>query len=240
MIVKVSDLKPNMAVIYKLNYPNNKSYIGYTMDLRRRMWEHNNRRNGKIQKCDEAIDEFGKIEEIEILEFLNNEFEAEEKERYWIKYFNTYENQDIGYNQTPGGWSNLSGELSAKAKLKNNEVLDIRKRRYDGERKKDVYLDYQDKISFGGFEKIWLGQSYPMVGKEYLIPTNSISRQEYSHNANKGINNGRAKCTIEQIKEMRKRYDAGEKIVSIAKDFPFIKVNTVNRIVHRKVYKDII
>lgn len=55
------------------------------------------------------------------------------------------------------------------------QVLDIRKRRYLGERKKDVYLDYAD-YSFGTFEKVWLGRGYSNIGKEYIIPTHSISR----------------------------------------------------------------
>jgi predicted GIY-YIG superfamily endonuclease len=52
--MKVSDLKPNMMVIYKINYPDSKSYIGYSVDLKRRIWEHNNRRDlsRPIPKCD--------------------------------------------------------------------------------------------------------------------------------------------------------------------------------------------
>lgn len=37
MIVKISDLQPNMMVVYKINYKNGKIYIGSTIDLKRRM-----------------------------------------------------------------------------------------------------------------------------------------------------------------------------------------------------------
>ena len=243
MIVKVVDLQPNMMVIYKINYPNNKSYIGYTCDLKRRTWEHNYRRpkGKKIPDCDLAIDEFGPIEEIEILEFINDINKLEEREKYWINYYNTYKDKTKGYNETPGGnGSGMPGELSARAKLSNNDVYNIRKRRFNGERKKDVYIDYEQQISFAGFENIWLGNGYTEIGKEFIIPKNSISRQEYSSKANSGLNNGRAKCTIEQIREIRQRYDNGESIASIAKDFTFIKRNTVHRIAHREVYKNVI
>jgi len=122
--------------------------------------------------------------------------------------------------------------------LTNNQVLDIRKRRYLGERKKDVYLDYSD-YSFATFERIWLGKGYPGIGKEYLIPTNSISKQEYSSAANKGLNNGRAKCSKEMILEVRKRYDNGESISSILKDFSYVSRNTIRRIALRESYKDV-
>lgn len=243
MIMKVSDLEPNMMVIYKINYPNGKSYIGQSTNLKRRIYEHNYRRepNRKIQECDLAIDEFGPITEIEILEFINDVTLLEERERYWINYYNTYLDKEKGYNETPGGGClGLPAENSPRAKLSNNEVYSIRERRYNGERKKDVYKDFQDKISFQGFEKIWLGIGYSQIGKDFIIPSNTISRQEYSSKANDGINNGRAKCSVDQIKEMRQRFDDGESISSIAKDFTFIKQNTVSRIVHRKVYKNVI
>ena len=40
MIVKISELKNNMSVIYKINYKDGRFYIGLTDDLKRRMSEH--------------------------------------------------------------------------------------------------------------------------------------------------------------------------------------------------------
>lgn len=237
MIIKVKDLQSNMMGIYKINYPNKKIYIGLSCDIKRRIQEHNNINKAK-SPCDLAIKKYGKIQEIEILEFVNDKNLLKEKECYWIQYYQSND-KDKGYNLTPGGDnSEQYGELSAKAIFTNEQVLDIRKRRFLGERKKDVYLDYSN-YSFATFEKIWLGHGYPGVGENYIIPTNSISRQEYSSIANKGLNNGRAKCSKEMILEVRDRYDNGESIPSILKDFPHVSKNTIRRIALRESYKDV-
>lgn len=237
MIIKVKDLQSNMMGIYKINYPNGKIYIGLSCDIKRRMWEHNNINNAKFP-CDLAIKKYGKIQEIEILEFVNDKNLLKEKECYWIKYYQSND-KNKGYNLTPGGDnSEQHGELSALAVFTNEQVLDIRKRRFLGERKKDVYLDYSN-YSFATFEKIWLGHGYPGIGENYIIPTNSISRQEYSSIANKGLNNGRAKCSKEMILEVRNRYDNGESISSILKDFPHVSKSTIRRIALRESYKDV-
>ena len=142
------------------------------------------------------------------------------------------------YNMSPGANPYCTGELSNTAVFTNAQVLDIRKRRFYNERKKDVYKDYSN-ISFSTFEKVWLGHGYTDVGREYIIETNTKTRQEYSSEANRGLKNGRAKCTEEQIKEIRLRYDNGELIPHIAKDFPHISKSTVRRIALREVYKDV-
>ena len=86
---------------------------------------------------------------------------------------------------------------------------------------------------------MWLGRGYSDIGKEYIIPTNAISRQEYSSKANSGLNNGRAKCSKEQILSIRKRFDSGESITNIAQDFSHISRSTVRRIARREAYKNV-
>ena len=41
MKILVKDLKPAMMGIYKITFPNNKIYIGKSVDIKRRMFEHN-------------------------------------------------------------------------------------------------------------------------------------------------------------------------------------------------------
>ena len=211
-IIKIKDLKNNTSGIYKLNYPNGKIYIGLSCDIKRRMYEHNNsnRLNTHYQApCDLAIKKYGTFEEIEILELVEDINNLPERESDWINYYHS-NNKESGYNLTSGGDSSgLQGEKSPKAVFTDSQVLDIRKRRYNGERKKDVYKDYSN-FSFSTFEHIWLGRGYPEVGREYLIPTNSISRQEYSSKANQGSNNNKAKLNEDMVREIRKRYDSGE------------------------------
>lgn len=237
MIIKIKDLQPNMMGIYKINYPNNKIYIGLSRDIKRRMYEHNNAKKA-ISPCDLAIKKYGKIEEIEILEFINNEKLLDEREKYWIKFYNSNK-KEIGYNLNEGGSSfGLSNENNAVSVFSNSQVLDIRKRRYYGERKKDVYKDYSN-YSFSSFEKIWLGKGYPNIGIEFIIPTNSISRQEYSSQANDGLKNGRAKCSKDMIIEIRKQFDNGNSISAIQKSFPQVSINTIRRIALRETYKNV-
>ena len=238
MIYKVAQLQPNMACIYKINYPNNKIYIGCTIDLKRRMREHNYNSHQKLCPCDLAIKKYGKIIEIEVLEFINDLSIMEEREKYWINFYNS-NNKQIGYNLTNGGDACYqNGEKNSRAVFTNKEVLDIRKRRFLKERKKDVYQDYKNH-SFGSFEKIWLGHGYPNVGSEYLIPTNSKTRAEYSSEANQGVKNGRAKCSKEQVLDIRKRYDNGESFVDIQKIYNFLSKSTVRRIALRESYSSI-
>lgn len=244
MFVSIDQLETK-AVIYKINYNNGKIYIGRTNNLRRRISEHiNNWKKSKIKKvpeCDIAIHEIGiKNNEIEILEFIEDLNILDNRERYWIQYYNS-NNPEIGYNQTPGGNATSNfGEDHFNTHLSNKEIYDIRKRRYNEERKKDVYKDYKDKISFGGFEKIWLGVTSPNIGEEFIIPANSISRAEYSSKANAGLRNGRAKCSYEEIIKMRYLFDVEhKKIAEIHRLFSHLSVNTVRRVVLRETFKDI-
>lgn len=48
-------------------------------------------------------------------------------------------------------------ERSVNAKFTNEEVLKIRKR-YVKEKAKDIYMDYQDKISYQAFQQILWGR----------------------------------------------------------------------------------
>ena len=196
MIYKVEELQPNMACIYKINYPNNKIYIGCTIDLKRRIKEHNFNSHKKLQPCDLAIKKHGKIIEIEVLEFINNLSEMENRERYWINFYNS-NNKQIGYNLTKGGdGCNQIGEDNPRAVFTN-------------------------------------------IGMEYIIPTNSKTRAEYSSEANQGIKNGRAKCSKEQVLDIRKRYDNGESFVNIQKIYNFLSKSTVRRIALRESYSSI-
>lgn len=236
MKIKVKDLQNNMMGIYKITFPNNKIYIGLSIDIKRRIQEHNSPSTIKTP-CDKAINKYGKISEIEILEFINDKTLLGEKEQYWIKFYNS-NNKEIGYNLTIGGEISQSGINNLQSVFSDEQVLDIRKRRYLGERKKDVYQNYKN-FSFGTFEKIWLGYGYPEIGKEYIIKTNSKTRQEYSSEANIGTKNGRAKCSEEDVLKIRNLYDNNISISDINKIFSNLSKSTIRRIALRESYKNI-
>ena len=91
-----------MGYIYKItNDINNKIYIGKTTrTLEVRFKEHCNNTSGCKSILYNAICKYGKehfiIEKIEECE----EDKLNERERYWIQYYNSYEQ---GYNLTTGG-----------------------------------------------------------------------------------------------------------------------------------------
>lgn len=236
MKIKIEDLKKSMMGIYKITFPNNKIYIGLSNDIRRRMWEHNNEKKAKTP-CDYAIVKYGKVEEIEIIEFVNNPALLEQRERHWIKYYKSND-RDIGYNLTEGGDATGNyGENNYKAVFTSEEVLDIRRRRYNGERKIDVYSNLYSNYSFGTFERIWLGNGYPGVGEEYKVEVKT--RQEYSSIANSGENNNKAKLNKEIVLDIRKRYDGGESPISIQKLYSFVSIESIRRVCKRQTWKSV-
>lgn len=101
MILKISEIPDKYCCIYKINYPNGKFYIGQTVDLKRRMYEHNNFNKAK-NPCDLAIKKYGKITEIEVLESNLSKEKLNEREMYWISFYNTTD-KNIGYNIACGG-----------------------------------------------------------------------------------------------------------------------------------------
>lgn len=94
--------------IYKItNQVNGKNYIGQAVDIERRWHDHRSKyKNPKNEQHNsllyKAIKKYG-IENFtfEIIEeCLKNELD--EKEKYWIKYYDSF-NSDKGYNLTEGG-----------------------------------------------------------------------------------------------------------------------------------------
>ena len=94
-----------MGYIYLItNKINNKKYVGKTTKSIKERWEEH-LKDSKKEKCEirplyRAIRKYGienfTIEEIEKCNIIS----LSEKEQYWIKYYNTYED---GYNATLGG-----------------------------------------------------------------------------------------------------------------------------------------
>lgn len=101
-------IKFKKSGIYKLNFPNGKYYIGLSFDIRERIKAHNRTAFNKNDPSYNlpvyrAIRKYGTFDEVEILEVLpRNENILNEREIYWINYYNTT-NKENGYNVSPGG-----------------------------------------------------------------------------------------------------------------------------------------
>lgn len=101
MIININD---NLKVcgIYKINYDNNKIYIGQALSIYSRALEHNSK---NIQACDKALKKHQAT--IEILEEVKDILLLDKLENKWIEFYDAT-NRTIGYNILKNG--NVSGK----------------------------------------------------------------------------------------------------------------------------------
>ena len=180
-----------MMGIYKItNKINGKAYIGMSVDIEGRWKGHikyafdeknenspyyHNRLYTAFRKYGLENFEFEVLEECE-------KHQLKEREKYWIEYYDTYNN---GYNLTTGGdigGYDLTGENHPNAKLTEKDVRNIRTMYANLERKMLVYELYKDRISLSGFKKIWQGETWKHVMMDVYTPEN----KEY-HAKNTGM-----------------------------------------------------
>lgn len=127
--------KDYFGIIYKATFPNGKCYIGQTtksLNIRK-----NSHLNDKLRKnvafCN-AMDKYGKESIVwEVIDHASTMEELNEKEKYWIKFFNSYINTENsnGYNMTLGGNSTVGWVPSAETRKK---ISESQKGKYDGDK----------------------------------------------------------------------------------------------------------
>ena len=206
-----------MIGIYKItNQINEHSYIGLSTHIEDRWRYHKTPYNWEREKDKslyKAINKYG-IDNFnfEILEECSIE-ELSEKEKYYIKKYDTFYN---GYNMTAGGENN-QGESHPGHKLNAEDVIDIRTRYDNLERRKEVYNLYKNRIGESGFNKIWKGETWKSIMMEVYTPENKL--YHLHDTANKGSSNGRAKLTEEDVKNIRLRRKNGEQLKDVYKDY---------------------
>lgn len=169
------------------NLINNKKYIGCSTNIYERWLHHQYEANDNKQKpynysIHKAFRKYGLNNfKFEIIEETNNCFE---REKYWIQYYDTYNN---GYNETEGGdcGPRLKGELNGRAKLTNKDVYKIRQLCLEKKMPSEVFNLYKNKISKRTFEHIWRGDTWIDIlpeaieyvhSKEYLSSVKRFAR----------------------------------------------------------------
>lgn len=170
----------NSGIYMLTNKINGHKYIGMSKNIYRRMNDHKNKPFSSIKKDDQekalynAIRKYGwENFDFTLLEYIepDNIELMKEREIYWIKYYNTYENREH-YNETPGGdipgYNTVHiGEEHAMAKLTEKDVIFCRKEYAKGTRSRVIYNKYfQDKIAYSGFLRMWHGKSWKHVMPE--------------------------------------------------------------------------
>ena len=218
-----------MVGIYKITKKSNgKSYIGQSNDIKRRFIEHQGKNELAIDK---AIQKYGyKAFTYEIIEECNLN-ELDEKEKYWITYYNTY--KGFGYNCNEGG-GNSCGENNGRTNLTNEDVAYIREC-YDLHlRRREVYEYFKDKISFSAFASIWDGTTWKGIKQEVYTEEN---KNYYKYHATDGESSVTAILTDKEVLNCRKRY-VNETAREIYKDYQDkISYQTLQAILWGRSYK---
>lgn len=223
-----------MIGIYKItNKINGKIYIGQSNNIKRRFSEHQTKGTTSRIPLDVAIQKYGKENfDYEILEECTLE-QLNEKEKYWIQYFNSIEN---GYNLSEGGDQQSIGENNGRAILTEEDVKIIRIAYNNHKNRKEVYEQFKNKISFSTFARIWDGTGWHHIMPEVLTEEN---KRYYSREATNGGKSPKAKFSNEEVLKMRERY-VSEDAKSIYKDYEDrCSYNTLQQILWGRTYKDL-
>lgn len=206
-----------MIGIYKItNKINNHCYIGQSIHIEKRFQEHKLKYNWERESKKPLYLAFQKYGlenfSFEIIEECDPAF-LDIREQYWINYYDSYHH---GYNVTSGGETNY-GDNHPGHKLTKEDIIDIRTRYARLERRKEVYLLYNNRIGESGFGKIWKGETWKDIMPEVYTKENKAF---HAHNTgNQGSQNGRSKITEEDVRTIRLRRKNGEQLKDVYEDY---------------------
>lgn len=162
-----------MGYIYKIsNDVNNKVYIGLTTrSLEQRWKEHTIYNINDDSLIHRAMRKYG-VEHffIELIEECENNM-LQEKEKYWIKYYNSYQ---CGYNMTLGG-ENISENFKIPFYKYSLSGMFLKEYNSITEAAKELNIDSVTNLCYCASGKIQTSYGYrwSYEKKEYLEPLNS-------------------------------------------------------------------
>ena len=234
-----------MIGIYKIiNKINGHSYIGQSVDIERRIKHHfNNAFNNSSSNTEydktlyRAIRKYGKENfDVIILEECSQS-SLNEREKYWIEYFDTFKN---GYNETVGGDGIVghSDERHPKTKLTNKDVWNIRECYKNHQEQKIIYQEYKDKIGESGFKKIWNGYTWKDIHMDVYTDENK-NYYKFKRNSN-SENNSHAKLKENDVYNIRLRKKNGEKCQDVYKDYTQLTYKSFQNVWYYVNWKHII
>lgn len=265
--------------IYKItNKINGKIYIGQSVNPKARWQKHisNSKKYHKNRTyyLQRSLGKYGKDNFLfEIIDQCNSFEESNSKEIYWIAYYDST-NPEIGMNLTKGGLSHpisdeikkrlsnynkgnvtVFGEMHPFSKLKDSDVILIRKLYSEGADAKDLAEKFGIKKQV--VHKIinyitWKHIPGPIKGKDYVRVRGKVYSEEETINKLKEkakVNNFLKKSKKRKIritnrlKEddvilLRKLYSEGTKSKDLAEKFGICR-SSVQKIVNYSFYKHI-
>ncbi len=232
-----------MIGIYKItNKVNQKKYVGCSQNIEERFKAHiRNSKNKNSREYDKvlyrAFRKYGLDNFVfEIVEECSLETMFK-REIFFIEKLCS----DKDYNQTIGGdCSGIDnyGEKHGKSKLNEDDVIDIRNRYFNHERKKEVYKLYSHKIGESGFHKIWNGSTWTKTNMK--VYTEENKKFHRSNTGNSGDTNGKSKLTRENVIDIRTRRKNGEKRQDVYKDYQSITEGSFKNLWYGYTWKSII
>ena len=165
--MKYSELPNKFCGIYKINFPNGKIYIGRAIDIKRRIWEHYNKKDNTI--CQKALrkyyDSFLDIE-VSILEEIEDYSLIYDAERKWIKIYDSL-NKEKGYNITDGGDGGGIGVYNTASKFSQDDLNNIYK--LLEQQRTNVYISELYDVHPDTIGRINQGKTYFDRNRKYPI-----------------------------------------------------------------------
>ena len=140
---------------------------------------------------------------------------SDERERYWIKYYNSKKD---GYNETDGGdgGRTVSNYREKFGKLTEEEVYYLRERYLECKYPASYIYEneFKGRITLRGFRAIWTGQNSKDILYEVYTPENKKKQIALSRKYEGVL---RRKISLEETLEVRERIKKGESASSIWK-----------------------
>ena len=204
-----------MQGIYKItNKINGKSYIGKSTNINKRWLTHRSLDYGRSPEKTlyKAFIKYGLNNfSFEIIEEMNSkEYEelGNERENYWINYYNTFQN---GYNETLGGDGGRTCEDYREkfGKLTREEVYYLRERFKECKYPASYVYKYEfkDRISLRGFQAIWTGENSKDIHYDVFTAENKKKQISLSRKYEGVL---RRKISLEDTLKIRDRINNGE------------------------------
>ena len=170
--------KDDFQGIYSINFDNNKKYVGLSINVKHRLWEHiRSAKTGDYLPVHCAMRNHSYVfEVIEELPTINRK-QLIERAKYWIDFYETYKDKTKGYNLTPGGDGFGSGIHNPSAKLNEKQLAEIYDKLLNDKSLYIYEIAQQYKISPEAISEINNGRryfneflSYPLRSDRYNPP----------------------------------------------------------------------
>ena len=224
-----------MIGIYKITEIDNPTnfYVGKSNNIQRRFKEHQTKtyEQSRIPFDDEIKEKGINAFTYEILEECSIE-ELSEKEKYWTDKLEATKSGNV----FDGGLRDVVGSNNPKAKLTEEDVINIRLAYANHKKQKEVYEDYKSIISFGYFQNLWQGRSWSHIMPEVFTEEN---KQYYIYQNSLGSNGASSAFTEEEVIIIRRRY-VNESAKEIYKDYSDrVSYQTFQAMLWGRSYKDL-